>query len=102
MGSFFSIYLYQGQVKVETIWYQTNIVDILSSFGGTITTILGTVTFFISGYQSFVADKSLIKKLYGQIDMTQEGEDDTGGQKDENEPSVEAVFKAKLEERQDF
>ena len=29
---------------------------------------MGIISFFVGGYQGFVSDKSMIKKLYGEID----------------------------------
>ena len=41
--------------------------DFLSEVGGFFTSVMGIFTFFISGYQSFVSEKSMIKKLYGEV-----------------------------------
>ena len=45
--------------------------DFLADIGGLFTAVMGGIGFFIAGYQSFVSQKSLLKRLYG-IDATQQ------------------------------
>ena len=71
--------IFQGEQVLTTKWKQKYLSDFLSDLGGLFTSVMGVLTFFISGYQSFVHDKSMIKKLYGE-----QRQNTTFSSKDEN------------------
>ena len=82
------------------MWTQKYFTEFLSEIGGLFTAIMAAATFTISGYQNFVSNDSMLKKLYGEEDMTQTSEEagiEAGQQK-----SPQEIFKAKLEKRQEF
>ena len=54
----------------------------VSNASGLILAIYSALSFFISGYQSFIVDKSMMKMLYGEVadpsDDTNQASDDDG------------------------
>ena len=58
--------LQQGQEKTLTKWEQIYLTDFLAQIGGLFTTFWGVMGFLLSGYQDFVSQKSLLKRLYGE------------------------------------
>ena len=63
------IVMMQGQEKSVTKWTQNNISDFLSDIGGLFTSLLTGAKFLIAGFQSFIAQKSMLKHLYGEEDL---------------------------------
>ena len=53
-------------------------------------------SFLFSGYQKFVAQKSLLKRLYGEEDF------DAGANDFENSNSPKETLQAKIEKKKDF
>ena len=49
-----------------TTWTQAYISDFLSEIGGLFTSLMAGARFLIAGYNRFVADKSMLKRLYGE------------------------------------
>ena len=74
--NYYQVGFQQGQEVSTTKWTQIYFSDFLSSMGGLFTSTVGVISFFISGYQAFVSDKSMIKKLYGEEDTTGEQEEE--------------------------
>ena len=83
-----------------TEWTQKYYTDFLSEIGGLFTSIMAAATFIISGYQKFVSNKSMLKKLYGEEDMTQTSEE--AEMEAEQQTCPQEVYIAKLERRQNF
>ena len=80
-------------------WTQQYIFEFLSYIGGLFGAQMAVAKFFMSGYQDFVADKSLLKKLYGEEEMTRKvGEADQG----EEETVPQQIMRNKLEKYKEF
>ena len=97
--------IFQGQIRVETNWFKTYIGDIVSDMGGLFVSIIGTVSFILSGYQEFVQDKSMLKQLYAEerknlppVKILNEQSSD----RDNQYTHIKEKFRAKLERRKDF
>ena len=63
---FFSLYLGQGQLRTNTNCFSKDFVAFLTKLGGLFTSVFAIATFIVSGYQRFVKQKSMLKKLYGE------------------------------------
>ena len=61
---FYEINLVQGQASTTIKWTRTSFSEFLSSIGGLFVTLLGTMTFFLSGYERFKHDNSLLRNIY--------------------------------------
>ena len=66
---YYRLYLRQGQEKVTNKWTQKYLTDFLSTIGGLFTALLAVARFCISGYQIFISQKSMLKRLYGEEDL---------------------------------
>ena len=58
----------QAQERTITTWTQVYFSDFLSNIGGLFTSLMAGASFLVEGYQSFVAQKSMLKRLYGEED----------------------------------
>ena len=63
---FFSLYIGQGQLRTNTDCFSKDFVAFLTKLGGLFTSVFAIATFIVSGYQRFVKQKSMLKKLYGE------------------------------------
>ena len=63
---FFTLIIGQGQLRTNTTCYSKNFVAFLTKLGGLFTSMLAIATFIVQGYQRFVKQKSMLKKLYGE------------------------------------
>ena len=52
-----------------TRWTQIYFTDYLSNVGGLLTSVMAGALFVMSGYQEFIAEKSMLKRLYGEEDF---------------------------------
>ena len=62
------IFLQQGKEKTTTKWTQLYFSDYLSDIGGLFTSLMAGARLSIMGYQSFYAQKSMIRYNYGHED----------------------------------
>ena len=86
--------LLQGSKLSRTIWVRTFFLDFLSSFGALVMTISALIGFLVNNYETFIKDKSMLKKLYGELPpRASDEEDDSDGK---------AAFRACIENRKDF
>ena len=63
---YFVFAVYLGHKQSYTVWTQLYFTGWLSDIGGLFTSIMAIAKFFISGYQEFVVQKSMLKRLYGE------------------------------------
>ena len=61
-----------GQMRSFTSWKQLYFFDWLANIGGLFTSVMGIARFVIAGYQNFVAQKSMLKRLYAEEVQTQQ------------------------------
>ena len=47
-------------------WTQLYFLDFLANVGGLFTSLMAVLQLIMSGYQNFTADKSMLKRLYGE------------------------------------
>ena len=72
--NFLNIVLNQGQAVVVMRWYTWNILGFLSYCGGISVISFVVLAVLLSGYQQFVQNTSMIKRLYGEL--SDEGDED--------------------------
>ena len=73
--------------------------------GGLFVSIIGTVSFILSGYQEFVQDKTMLKQLYAEERKNLPPEmiyDEESSDKDDQDAHIKEKFRNKLERRKDF
>ena len=88
----------QGQEWTVTKWTQVYFSDYLSQIGGLFTAIMAFANFLFAGYQKFVAQKSMLKRLYGEEDF-----DAPSGASDfVSSSSPKETLQAKIEKKKDF
>ena len=59
----------QGQERVKVTWtQQAYFTDFLSDIGGLFTSVMAGAAIAMSSYQNFVSQKSLLKRLYGEVE----------------------------------
>ena len=63
---FVNVNIVQGREISTTKWKQETLTYFLSFIGGLFTTYAGIAAFLVGGYQSYVHDVSMLKRLYGQ------------------------------------
>lgn len=95
---YYRLYLRQGQEKVTNKWTQKYLSDFLSTIGGLFTALIAVARFFISGYQSFISQKSMLKRLYGEEDLDAR----SGRSRVSREVDPKDELSEKLEKRRDF
>ena len=95
--------LQQGQERTLTKWEQIYINDFLSEIGGLFTAFWGVINFFLSSYQDFVYQKSLLKRLYGEEggSSSSAADESSSDEGDTRLPPSEQLQK-KMEKRKDF
>ena len=64
--SYFTVSVIQGQNEHLTTWKRQYFSDYLAFCYSLFASIMAGTSFVISGYQVFVSDKSMLKKLYGE------------------------------------
>ena len=65
--NFLNIVLNQGQTVVILRWSTWNFLGFLSYFGGISVISFVILAVLLSGYQHFVQNTSMIKRLYGEL-----------------------------------
>ena len=61
---YFTVDLSQSEQSGNHVWNSGNILGLLSNLGGYSTVLASFFALLIGNYQSFVYDKSMLKKLY--------------------------------------
>ena len=95
-----SILVRQGQSEKLTRWnrltYKEYLAFVYTLFGSS----MAVVTILISGYQKFVSDKSMLKKLYGENKIQNHKSNTSDNSSHVKTPNE--IFQEKLMERQEF
>ena len=95
---YYRLFLRQGQEKVTNKWTQKYLSDFLSTIGGLFTALIAVASFFISDYQSFISQKSMLKRLYGEEDLDAR----SARSRVSREVDPKDELREKLEKRRDF
>lgn len=82
------------------MWTQKYVLDFLAEVGGIITSLLAGTSFFVTKYQQFVSEKSMLKRLYGE-EQSPPALDDDASDKGQQQSSKEK-FKDKLDRRKEL
>ena len=83
-----------------TRWTQLYFTEYLSRIGGLFTALLAIARFAVSGYQRFVASKSMLKRLYGEEDFI--AADETRKSMQLQPQTPKETLRAKIEKTKDF
>ena len=84
-----------------TKWTQNYFSDYLSDIGGLFASLMAGASLALGSYQSFVAHKSILKRLYGEEDLYASARR-TLNAKQISEPESKEILRAKIEKRKDF
>ena len=68
---FASVVIRANKASASQIWYRTYFLEFLATLGGLITSVLCISAIFMSGYQAFVQQMSMIKTLYFYTEKNQ-------------------------------
>ena len=82
-----------------TSWTQVYFFDWLANIGGLFTSLMAIARFAMAGYQNFVAQKSMLKRLYAEEVQTQQAVN-SGIQS--NDSAAQETLRAKLMNRKEF
>lgn len=63
---YYAVDLNQSESSSIHVWNSNNILGLLSNLGGYSTVLTGFFALLIGNYQSFIYDKSMLKKLFFQ------------------------------------
>ena len=91
----------QGKEYTVTRWTQIYFTDFLSDIGGLYTSLMAGATFIMSGYQNFVAQKSMLKRLYGEEDLNTYSKRISEFESP-CDSSAKEILRAKIEKKKDF
>ena len=58
----------QSYESISKEYFRVYFADYLASVGGLFLSLLGIFTWLMSSYQEFVQQKSMLKRLYGEVD----------------------------------
>lgn len=67
-----------SEEQTQHLWVAVTFTGILSNLGGYSTVLAGFFALLIGNYQSFVFDKSMLKKLYFQQSTEHSANDEEG------------------------
>ena len=98
-NSYLTLTLLQGQRRTKTVWTQKYVTDYLASIGGLFTSFFAWPALIVSGYQNFVAQKSVFKRLYGEEETDQQDDPD---QSIDDTSSPKDLIRTKIEKRKEF
>ena len=94
---YFTLYMEQAQDRTNTKWTQVYLDDFLSNIGGLFTSLFKTAAFLFLGYEQFVTQKSMLKRLYGE-----EAHEREEAASEQNCKSTEEQLRDKMERKRNF
>ena len=93
---YFAVDWSQSELYHERTVSASNFITMLSTMGGYSTVLTGFFGMLIASYQSFVFDKSMLKKMYFQMQTRYRSKDESGEHRHDEDELIERINNRKI------